>query len=169
MKCILMCISLYPIASRVVNSYIQEVFFLEFTIYPFQSWFSTPFQYPTLELSQSPRNQSPHAQSVMIKTAPPIGGPSASVPRATSTRASLVPVSKASTIYARRPPPACAPEPAIPVQSVFNGTRENIPAGQLLTPTGQPVFVITRQMKTASGSFFHILLAKFRIDYTVID
>ncbi|KAF7256965.1 hypothetical protein EG68_06353 [Paragonimus skrjabini miyazakii] len=55
-----------------------------------------------------------------------------------------------------QPPPAAQrpPEPVIPVQSVVTGMRASLPAGQLFTPSGQPVFVITRQMKTPNGEVY---------------
>ncbi|THD22460.1 Helicase domino [Fasciola hepatica] len=114
-------------------------------------------------LLQSSHNQSPHSRPVMLKAPIPqqsitsnSGPSSVAVPRTTSDDC-MIPVPRVSTVYTRKPLPASAqtpPEPVIPVQSVFNGTRESIPAGQLFTPTGQPVFVITRQMKTASGEVF---------------
>ncbi|CAH8472299.1 unnamed protein product [Schistosoma bovis] len=46
------------------------------------------------------------------------------------------------------------PEPMIPVQSIPDGSHLNLTARQVLASTGQPVFVITRQMKTPSGEIY---------------
>lgn len=42
----------------------------------------------------------------------------------------------------------------IPVQSIPDGSHLNLTARQVLASTGQPVFVITRQMKTPSGEIY---------------
>ncbi|CAH8442374.1 unnamed protein product [Schistosoma turkestanicum] len=46
------------------------------------------------------------------------------------------------------------PEPMIPVQSIPDGSHLNLTARQVLVSTGQPVFVITRQMKTPTGEIY---------------
>lgn len=59
-----------------------------------------------------------------------------------------------------RPPPPAAKmatvEPQVPVQSLSNGLHGVRPIRQVLGSSGQPVFVITRQMKTPSGEFLFL-------------
>ncbi|KAH8853060.1 Helicase domino [Schistosoma japonicum] len=52
------------------------------------------------------------------------------------------------------PPVQHPPEPVIPVQSIPDGSHLNLTAKQVLVSTGQPVFVITRQMKTPTGGIY---------------
>ncbi|KAK4472694.1 hypothetical protein MN116_003923 [Schistosoma mekongi] len=52
------------------------------------------------------------------------------------------------------PPIQHPPEPVIPVQSIPDGSHLNLTAKQVLVSTGQPVFVITRQMKTPTGGIY---------------
>ncbi|KAF8569642.1 hypothetical protein P879_00459 [Paragonimus westermani] len=82
--------------------------------------------------------------------------PARSSVTATSHPGFFVPLRMEYTTKQSQPPPAAQrpPEPVIPVQSVATGVRASLPAGQLFTPSGQPVFVITRQMKTPNGEVY---------------
>uniref|UniRef100_A0A5K3FAE4 Helicase C-terminal domain-containing protein n=2 Tax=Mesocestoides corti TaxID=53468 RepID=A0A5K3FAE4_MESCO len=53
------------------------------------------------------------------------------------------------------PPKTVPTELTVPVQTLSNGVHSVQPIRQVLGTSGQPVFVITRQMKTTSGEVFH--------------
>ncbi|CAH8669868.1 unnamed protein product [Dicrocoelium dendriticum] len=92
---------------------------------------------------------------VKVFTIKPITTPRASNP---SNQSGFTIPSKSTPPRSTHPttttPTSRPSEPVIPVQSVGTGIRTSLPAGQLFTATGQPVFVITREMKTPTGEVY---------------
>ncbi|VEL28903.1 unnamed protein product [Protopolystoma xenopodis] len=90
----------------------------------------------------------PTSRAKFVSIAPPLAS------RAASSSASGSLLSR----HANKPLPnlQLPAELSLPVQSMVNGQRQSLPAKHLLTTGGQPVFVITRQMKMSSGWFYVI-------------